>query len=170
MPTYTDYFTPDLFFVTCTTIGREPILGTSVAIHLLRMVLKRVKQSLSFRTLGYVFLPDHFHLLIKPGASGRLQALIGEMQQQYTQDYQQLLGIPGQMVVWATDYEAHKIQDQAEFAARLDYIHYNPVYHKFVQKPEGWPHSSYPVWLERGLYQAGWGSTEPERIQGKRWG
>lgn len=170
MPTYADYFTPDLIFVTCGILDREPVLGTSMIIHLLRMVLNQVKQTYPFRTLGYVFLPDHVHLLVKLAGGVVLDPMLDSLRKQFTQDYQQLMGLPGPMTIWETNYQVHKVQDQQDFAARLDYAHYNPVYHKWVQKPEAWPYSSYQAWVDRGLYQADWGSTEPERVQGKRWG
>jgi putative transposase len=55
------------------------------------------------------------------------------------------------------------------FAAVLDYIHYNPVYHGLVARPEEWPHSSYSVWVERKLYKLGWGWQMPQRIKDKHW-
>ena len=170
MSTYADYFTPDLFFVTCKIMDGEPLLGTSVIIHLLRMVLNEVKQTHPFRTLGYVFLPDHVHLLVKLTEGVVLDQMLDSLRNRFTQDYQQLMGLPGQMLIWEKSYQVHKVQDQQDFAARLDYLHYNPVQHKLVKKPEAWPYSSYQAWLDRGLYQADWGSTEPESVQGKRWG
>lgn len=170
MPTYTDYFTPDLFFVTCTTVDREPVLGTTAVMHLLRNVLKRVKQMHAFSNLGYVFLPDHLHLLIKPAAAVLLAQIIDALRSGFSADYQRLMGMPQPMVIWQQRYQVHKVQDSEDFAARLDYIHYDPVQHNLTQKPEGWPHSSYQTWLERGVYTTGWGWNEPERVQGKRWG
>jgi putative transposase len=170
MSTYADYFTSDLFFVTCDTVDHEPVLVTSVAVHLLRTVLNQVKQTHAFRMLGYVFLPDHLHLLIKPKTGVVLDQIVGGLRKQFSQEYGQLMGIPGQMIIWEAKYPVHKVQDADDFAIRLDYLHYNPVQHKLVQKPEDWPNSSYRAWCTRGLYQAGWGWTEPERVQGKHWG
>jgi len=147
MPTYTDYFTPDLFFVTCTTVDREPVLGTTAVMHLLRNVLKRVKQMHAFSNLGYVFLPDHLHLLIKPAATVLLDQIIDALRSGFSADYQRLMGMPQPMVIWQQRYQVHKVQDSEDFAARLDYIHYDPVHHNQTQKPEGWRHSSYQTWL-----------------------
>src|SRR5215207_5282898 len=120
MPTYTDYFMPDLFFVTCTTVAREPVLGTTVVMHLLRSVLKRVKQAYAFNNLGYVFLPDHLHLLIKPVATVLLDQIIDALRSGFGDDYQRLMGMPEPMVLWQSHYQVYKVQDSEDFAARLD--------------------------------------------------
>lgn len=93
--------------------------------------------------------------------------MLDSLRKQLPQDYQQLMGLPGPMTIWETNYQVHKVQDlKQDFVARLDYAHYNPVYHKWVQKPEAWPYSSYQAWVDRGLYQADLGSTEPGTCSG----
>jgi REP-associated tyrosine transposase len=46
----------------------------------------------------------------------------------------------------------------------LDYVHYNPVKHGFVTKPIDWPHSSFEMAVNQGLYKRDWGSNEPVTI------
>ena len=48
----------------------------------------------------------------------------------------------------------------------MDYIHYNPVKHGFVTKPDDWPHSSFKMTVKEGLYEIDWGSSEPDTIDG----
>ncbi len=170
MSTYAEHFTPELFFVTCVTVAHEPVLGTSVMIHLLRTILNAVKQTYPFRTLGYIFLPDHIHLLVKLSTDVVLDQIVDDMREQFNQDYQALMGLPQPMQVWQTHYQAHKILEVEDFAARMDYVHYDAVHHKWSQKPEAWPYSSYQAWGKQGLYQTGWGWTEPPSVHGKRWG
>ncbi|MEZ4710565.1 MAG: hypothetical protein R3A44_25410 [Caldilineaceae bacterium] len=47
----------------------------------------------------------------------------------------------------AAHYAAHKANDVDDFAAMLDYVHYNPVQHGLAQRPEEWLHSSYETWV-----------------------
>ena len=49
-------------------------------------------------------------------------------------------------------------ENDADFAAHCDYIHYNPVKHGLV----AWPHSSFARFVERGIYPADWGAAPPE--------
>ncbi|MEZ4869890.1 MAG: hypothetical protein R3C14_51665 [Caldilineaceae bacterium] len=169
MATYADYFTPNCYFVTNYAVGGELVLGNALLMHLLRTVLTQVQQRHPFRSLGYVFLPDHLHLMAEPTGRTVLDQLMTALHERFQHDYQQVVGMPSKLLLWETHYHTQRLSTIEEFAERLDYLHYNPVYHHYVAKPEAWPYSSYPTWMERGLYQPGWGWQVPDRIQGKRW-
>ena len=64
----------------------------------------------------------------------------------------------GERDVWQRRYWEHTIRDERDFQAHLDYIHINPVKHGVVARPGDWPHSTFPVWLERGVYDPHWGT------------
>ena len=57
----------------------------------------------------------------------------------------------------------HTIGDDRDFAAHLDYTHFNPVKYGLVKHPADWPHSSFRQCVASGLYPAGWigGNKEP---------
>jgi len=40
--------------------------------------------------------------------------------------------------VWQRRFWEHAIRDQSDFDAHLDYIHYNPVKHGWVQRAADW--------------------------------
>lgn len=162
---YAPFFQPGTVFVTCATIDREPILGQPATAHLLRTVLHQVKKTLPFRMLGFVLLPNHLHLLLRPQAGIAAGRVVAAMQHRYQQAYPQLMGIPGEMLLWERRYRMEPMPSVAEFAATLDTIHYDPVHHELVAHPEEWAESSYSAWVERGLYKLGWGWTTPERLQ-----
>jgi len=50
----------------------------------------------------------------------------------------------------------------------VDYIHYNPVKHGFVDDPRQWQNSSFGEWQRRGYYEAGWGRVIPNSLEGFR--
>ncbi len=39
----------------------------------------------------------------------------------------------------------------------MDYIHYNPVKHGYVEAVSEWPHSSFSACVRRGWYEPDWG-------------
>jgi len=170
MSNYGDYFVPGLFFVTSAAIRREPVLAEAPTVHLLRTVLNRVKQRHPFRTLGYVFLPDHMHLLVAPGPGVTLDQVMHGVVRRFSREYLTLLGQPGGQPVWQVGYDKRNVDTVDAFAAYLDYVHYDPVRHGRAARPEEWLHSSYEAWVERGLYDLGWGWSEPKRIRGTNWG
>ena len=166
----THYFDTGIYYVTAETVGRESIVSGSTVTHLLRTVLNEVKQMHRFQTLGFVLLPDHFHLLIKPEGRVALESIMQTLANQFENEYAGLMGQPRPSQLWQRAYRARRPTDEADLGRHLDWIHYNPVYHKHAEKPEEWPYSSFSVWHERGLYPEGWGSSLPESIRGKRWG
>jgi putative transposase len=58
------YDTGDLHFITCSCYKRQPLLGTPQRRDLLLTVLERVRRRYRVVVIGYVVMPEHFHLLI----------------------------------------------------------------------------------------------------------
>ena len=67
--------------------------------------------------------------------------------------------------IWQTSFYDHIIKNERDLHTHLDYIHYNPVKHKIVDKPELWKWSSYKAFLKRGYYEIGWGHSEPKAVK-----
>ncbi len=165
---YTPHFHAGIVFVTLTGVGGERIFGQAETANLLRSVLREVRRQLSFAMHAWVILPAHSHLLLQPGAEGGTDEIVRRVRHRYARDYAQLMGSPKEMVVWEQRFGLEAVSDAEEFALRMDTIHYDPVRHGLVTRPEEWSQSSYAAWVERGLYKLGWGWSEPERLMGKR--
>jgi putative transposase len=71
------YYVPNaIVFITQVVQDRAPIFGEEKHLELLRSTLRRVKELHPFSMLGYVFLPDHFHLMIKPTGSSTFSQIM----------------------------------------------------------------------------------------------
>lgn len=162
---YEAVYTQGLTLLTCSTVNREPVLEDPQKVNLLRTVLQQVKEDRPFRTIAYAMLPEHFHLLAHLEQPNSADQLVREMGSQYAGAYQQILGFPGKLAIWQSRAEMRTVEDVTAFAAYLDAIHYDPVRHGHVARPEEWLHTSYETWVERGLYKLGWGWTEPESVR-----
>lgn len=165
---YETHFHPGLVFVTLTGVRGERIFSRAETANLLRSVLREVRQKLPFTMHAWVILPEHSHLLLQPGAEGGADEIVRRVRHRYAIDYAQLMGSPAEMVVWEQRYGLEGVRDAETLATRMDTIHYDPVRHGLVQRPEEWSQSSYAAWVERGLYKLGWGWSEPERLQRKQ--
>jgi REP-associated tyrosine transposase len=164
------YYVPNaIVFITQVVDRREPIFCESRFVDLLRSVLNNVKELHPFAMLGYVFLPDHFHLLIRPTGRSNFSDIMHSLKPNFTKQYKKLIGISGRMVFWQKSFWDHVIRDEGDFQRHLDYIHYNPVRHRLVQRPEDWPHSSFHHWCEREAYSARWGWIEPDSLKDCDW-
>jgi REP element-mobilizing transposase RayT len=58
------YWNGDLHFMTASCYGRQPLLGAGYRKDLFVTVLEQVRQRYQLVVVGYVVMPEHFHLLI----------------------------------------------------------------------------------------------------------
>ena len=62
----------------------------------------------------------------------------------------------GERGIWQRRYWEHTIRDDRDFAAQMDYTHFNPVKHGLVKHPADWPYSSLRRCVDGGPYPDGW--------------
>src|SRR4051812_6784057 len=117
---------------------------------LLRDAVQLVRAKSPFRIEAWVVLPDHMHWLwtLPDGDDdfpGRWRAIkIAFSKALPAEEYQSAAPTArGERGVWQQRYWEHTIRDDPDFAAHLDYIHFNPVKHGLVPRPADWPHSSF---------------------------
>jgi len=68
--------------------------------------------------------------------------------------------------IWQRRFWEHTIRDDRDYAAHMDYIHFNPVKHGLVADVGTWPYSSFHRCVAMGLYPPGWdgGAMEPDDV------
>lgn len=160
-----NYFVPDCQLLTIGTFGQESIFADDAVIHTLRVALTATKTVAPFENVAFVFLPDHLHLLLKPGVGINADAIVGDLTHRFQHDYRQLMGQPSSERLFLHSYERRSVRNEYDFADTLDYVHYDPVHHRLAKRPEEWLHSSYQNWVERGVYKLGWGWGKPNTLQ-----
>ncbi len=160
------YYVPNaIVFITQVVEGRTPIFANDAHLDLLLTIIREARERHPFQMLGYVFLPDHFHMLIKPEPGLTHSQIMLSIKPNFTKAYKQKLGIEGSMRFWQRRYWDHVIRSDEDFEHHLNYIHYNPVRHGLAARPEDWAHSSYRHWQERGAYPAQWGWALPAELR-----
>jgi putative transposase len=115
-------------------------------IALLWSVMRFVKEKYPYELSGYVFLPDHLHLLLKPEPSISLSKIMGSIKWNFTMEFKKAQNISEPFHFWQRRFHDRVVRNADEFWTRLRYIHWNPVKHEYVAKPEMWPHSSVHFW------------------------
>jgi putative transposase len=169
MPNYRRYYTPNaIVFITCVTRERYPYLKSRTDIDLFFSTLTRVQQTNPFEIIAHVILPDHFHCLIKVNhPSGDFSTVMHSLKRNYTRNYKRAHNIQKTLSIWQRGFWDHVIRDEQDFGTHLDYIHWNPIKHGWVNKPEDWPYSTYRDWINEGVYEIGWGWVEePQNLNG----
>ena len=136
-------------------------------IDALRDSFAKVRSRHPFQIHAIVILPDHLHCLwqlpvcdsdnatrwglIKAGCSRGLPR---------TERISASRRTRGERRLWQRRFWEHQIRDDADYAAHIDYIHYNPVKHGHVDAAGAWPHSSFRRFVARRIYPADW-ATPP---------
>jgi putative transposase len=168
MPSFKRYYIPNaVVFITGVTRDRISYLGSDDDIKLFWETLRQVQKIHLFRLMAYVILPDHFHWLMRVSdESGNFSTVLHSIKRNYTLNFKKAHGITVALNLWQGRFWDHIIRDEHDLNNHFDYIHWNPVKHGYVKRPEDWPHSTYQHWLKRGYYEPGWGyGEEPASIR-----
>jgi putative transposase len=168
MPNYRRNRVPGgTFFFTVNLLDRRSNLLVA-HIDALRNTVRQVHA----RAPVHVVLPDHMHCrwTLPQGDAdfpGRWRAIktafakslpIGEPRSP-------VMTSRGERGIWQRRPSEHTIRDDRDFAAHMDYTHFNPVKHGLAADPADWPHSSFLRCVASGMYPADWrgGSDEPQQ-------
>lgn len=156
-------------FITMVTYKRNPILIENIEI--LRSSYKKVKDKFNFEIFGIVILPDHVHMTIKPENIKEYPVIIKSIKSHFSRniDEKQIEKVKEYLTeskikkkekgVWQRRYWESTIRNEEDLYSHLDYIHYNPVKHGYVENVREWKYSSFQKYIKQGLYEIDWGCT-----------
>jgi putative transposase len=153
----------NIYFITNVTFERKPILIDHI--DLLWNVFNKVKNKVTFDIMAWVILPDHFHVVIDPK-----QHDISNIMQRIKMSFGTLWRIRMNLFsgrVWQNRFWDHIIRDQDDLNRHIDYVHFNPVKHGYVNSPFDWTHSSIHKYHAEGFYSRNWGLRDTIEIKGE---
>ena len=148
-------------------------------VDLLRHCVAEVRAKHPFRIDAMVVLPDHLHALwtmpVDDADFARRWMLV---KQSFTKHLtksgalpskaREARGAKGERSVWQRRYWEHQIRDERDFAAHVDYIHFNPVKHGLVARAAEWPYSSFHRFVRDGRLGPDWGVRAEVRVPSAR--
>lgn len=145
-----------IIFLTIVTCNRVPILLNNL--NLIKQSFKNVLKLYKFELIAFVVQPDHIHCLIKPKNIADYPKIVKSFKYSFTK----LVGLvkPTYMKLWQNRYWEHTIKDEQDLNIHIDYIHYNPVKHHYVNNVKDWEYSSFHKFVKKHLYDENWGSFE----------
>ena len=152
------------YFITVVTYERNPILIDNI--ELLRESFRYAKTKFVFDINAIVILPDHFHMIIKVEIPEDYPKIISTIKRYFSKKcdpefYAHLIQSESRIKqnykpVWQKRFYEHTIRDEKDYKVRLDYIHYNPVKHGYVNSASMWEHSSFKKFIKQGEYTEKW--------------
>ena len=132
-------------------------------IDVLRQVVKDVQTRYPFVIHAWVVLPEHMHCVIElPEGDDDfatrwrlinigLSKAIPKSERIYMVRKQR-----GERGIWQRRFWEHLIRDERDFAAHVDYVHFNPVKHGWVKRVRDWPYSTFHRYVNQGVLPIDW--------------
>ncbi len=179
MSDYRRYFVAGgTFFFTVVTQRRAPLFADERARTLLGNVMRECFARHPVTVTALVLLPDHLHTLwsLPPGDSNysmRWRWIKKEFTQRWLamggdeQPRNQSRLRERRRGIWQRRFWEHTILDETDLENHFDYLHFNPVKHRYVSRVRDWPWSTFHRWVARGHYDINWGAGyEPPDMPG----
>ena len=154
------------YFFTVDAEKRHPVFRREDQVEVLRQAFRQVKPKYPFHIDAMVVLPDHLHSiwtlpegdedystrwwLIKTWFTKHCDKSMLKMPNQARKRKQQ-------QEIWQHRYWEHVIRDETYYQHHIDYIHYNPVKHGYLERAADWPFSSLRNYINRGIVPENWG-------------
>ena len=156
---YRRLFTPGgCYFFTLVTAQRQPVFCNKAAINALYEAFSHIRKKHPFKVDAFVLLPDHLHCIwTLPPDDHDFATRWRLIKTWFTKHYESDL-CSGKSP-WQQRYWEHLLRDDLDYQHHVEYIHYNPVKHGYVQRPLDLPHSSFQRYFLSGIYPEDWGSN-----------
>jgi putative transposase len=154
-----------VFFFTVTLADRSSDLLVR-QIDRLRRIYRSVQDRYVFETVAICILPDHLHAVwaLPPGDNdypSRWSVIKAGFSRGLKETAPRSLSkvAKRERGLWQRRYWEHTIRDDADLERHVDYIHFNPVKHRYVSQVRDWPYSSFHRYVAQGLLAVDWGGT-----------
>jgi putative transposase len=154
-----------LQFITSSTYRRIPIFTDFAFAPFFVEALRAARAKFRFRLVGWVLMPEHFHLLFQPADARLTSAIVKDTKQRSAATILKLLRARRDVPAYRSLLRALRlppsVHDEAHFRVwqrrfvpfgvfsekktreKLDYMHQNPVRRRLVASPADWPWSSW---------------------------
>lgn len=149
-----------LHFITCSCHHRSAKLRSVRSRDRFLAILEQTRQRYRFVVLGYVVMPEHFHLLITEPELGTPSTVMQVLKQRTAHvllpkrkrsdpRQQHLFEEPPRLPFWQARFYDFNVWTTRKRIEKLRYMHRNPVKRGLVASPEQWHWSSYRFyWLD----------------------
>jgi putative transposase len=134
------YGSGDLHFITCSCYRREGRLMRGSLRDLFLKVLENLRHRYRFYVIGYVVMPEHFHLLMSEPELANPTTVMQVLKQIVAKT---VLKNSGDKCFWQSRFYDFNVWTEKKRVEKLRYMHHNPVARGLVAKPEHWRWSSY---------------------------
>jgi putative transposase len=159
------------FFFTVTLANRQSSLLIE-RIEQLRSAYRRVQYLYPFKTIAICILPDHIHAIWQlpdgdNNFSVRWQHIKGQFSRHVNENVERSISKfnKREKGIWQRRYWEHQIRDDFDLQAHIDYLHINPVKHRYVTQAKDWQYSSFHRYVKAGVLPIDWGGKNIDNVE-----
>jgi putative transposase len=159
------------YFFTVNLLERWPNDLLTRHIDLLRQAVRSVCAQYPVRIDAWVVLPDHMHCVwtLPSGDADftlrwRLIKAAFSKQLPKVERRSKVRAARGERAIWQRRFWEHTLRDERDYAAHVDYVHFNPVKHGHARAVKEWPYSTFHRDVAQGVYLEDWGGSDADSI------
>lgn len=162
------------YFFTVNTYQRQKLLTKLPFYQALKASIKEVRKDHPFEIIAFVLLPDHLHCIwTLPENDGNYSLRWSLIKRKVSQETRIYLpdSISDSRIkrhesgLWQRRFWEHRIRDENDLEMHVNYVHYNPVKHGYVNNVSEWSYSSFHRYARKGILPVDWGGfVEPVEL------
>lgn len=151
-------------FITIVTSKRRNLLINNI--NILKYAIKKSIDIYNYEIFAICVLPNHIHMIIKPFEIKDYPNIIKLIKTTFSKkiDKTKIQGYKlsasniskKEFDIWQRRYYEHTILTEDDLNKHTDYVHYNPIKHKYVNALKDWKYSSFHKFVQNGFYENNW--------------
>ncbi|MEW6685441.1 MAG: transposase [Candidatus Edwardsbacteria bacterium] len=134
------------YFLTSHTYQNKFVLESDLDKRLLYEKVRKWFKDSGYKIFAWVILDNHYHLLFQTLKSSDLPKVISKIHSGFSYEINKLENSEGRKI-WQ-NYWDKCIRSRKDFWRHFNYIHHNPVKHKYVKRMDDYRFSSFSYWKE----------------------
>jgi putative transposase len=166
MSRYRRNFVPGGTYFFTVTLASPRSQALTEHIDIFRAAYRTVHSRSPFETVAICVLPNHFHAIWRlpdgdANYSGRLSRIKAGFSRGVPAAVERSKSKVGKREkgIWQRRFWEHTIRDDRDLETHVDYVHYNPVKHAWVNRVSDWPYSSFHRYVRLGLCPLDWAGS-----------
>lgn len=128
------------YFVTTKAWQNMPLFQVQETANVVVNKILEYRQKGNYLLHEFVLMPNHLHLILTPAQSVSLEKTIQLIKGGSSHEIHRIRG--NKMQIWQSGFHESRATDWLDFKKKADYVRFNPVAAKLVDKPQDWPYGS----------------------------
>ena len=111
-------------------------------------ILHEGLQKYSVELFAFTLMPNHWHLVLRPGKDGQMGRLLRWVSATHTLRYHGHYGRHGYGHLYQSRFKSFPVQDDEHFYVVCRYVERNPLRASLVKTAQHWPYGSLHRWCQ----------------------